>query len=216
MILSHGPILKVLLLFFHLFHLTYSSKTKPASRDFIRTFKYPVTPSLMNFRAVYTNYVSRYPYWGHYENYFDRNNVHFDTKTIVSQKLKPKTVLNITKYLTHYKIAPTVRPLQIRVNLVDSNVSKFFICTKQGKNPVEIQDQKEGYFLFEAHDCDFGGQTKDSYGLEKWFMVDKVFEQTGWLSIFSFDYELDNAEVPSIKARIELSCKLLFDSITIY
>jgi hypothetical protein len=37
--------------------------------------------------------------------------------------------------------------------------------------------------------------------------VDKYFTEGGWLSIFTFDYELDGAAVPKIKAVMDISGK---------
>lgn len=207
--INQAPLLRTLLpLLVTLFTLpttTQSTGKKAAKQILVRNFKYPVAPSLMNFRTSYTNYMSQYPYWSNFENYFQGNNTVTDMNLKISDSLKPRTKLVLKQYLTHYRITQEEKPYKIRVKLVNSQVSKFFICTKQGEQPVNIDRQKNGYFVFDAHDCDFGGQTKDQYGLEKWFSVDKLFNDTGWLSIYSFDFELDGHKEIPIKAEIELS-----------
>ena len=85
----------------------------------------------------------------------------------------------------------------------------MFICLKQGKTPVQIQSQNKGYFEFEANDCDFGGHTKLDYGFEKILIIQKKFIGAGWLSIYSFDYELDNHTPVNVKSVVDLESNFL-------
>lgn len=68
---------------------TQKQPVKPIKQNLVKPFKYPVAPSLMNFRASYTNFMTKYPYWGHYENYFLEENVLHSEKIKIHSGLQP-------------------------------------------------------------------------------------------------------------------------------
>jgi hypothetical protein len=86
--------------------------------------------------------MTKYPYWGYYENYFSPENVKNESKNEkmqLSGEFKPVSGIKLDHYVTHYRIAKEdgVR-YKIKAKVVDSNVSKIFICTKQGGAPVSF------------------------------------------------------------------------------